>query len=281
MPLRMLGLVLATAGVVAGCKLGGGDDGRSVSCPAVTSPARSAAQLPRDVLDLSHWSLTLPVDASGANSGTADTVTTSELLNGYESSWFQAVEGGGVQFFAPIQGATTAHTVYPRSELRELLSPPDPSVNWSSAGPAELTAYLTVHQVPLANGKVTVGEIVGYNGTNPDINVLTKVIFEYNADNCSATLYTLTLPSPTASSSTASRHVLTRTLKLGQPFPYSIRVDNKTVYFATGTATASDPIPAAWDDVGLYFRAGASLFANGSSLTDGARVTFYELDVTH
>lgn len=277
---RTLWFVALAPLLLAGCPGGGGGDGPGVTCAAVTSPARTAT-LPRDVLDLSHWSLTLPVDAAGNHSGTAATITTNELLAGYESDWFHAVEGAGVEFFAPIQGATTKSTIYPRSELRELLSPPDPSINWSSAGPAELVADLAVHQVPLANGKVTVGEIVGYNGENPDINVLTKLVFEYNAENCAATLYTLTLPSPTASGSTASRQILTRTLNLGQRFSYSIRVDNKTLYFTAGGATASEPITADWNAVGLYFRAGASLFANGTSLTDGARVTFYQLDVTH
>ena len=274
---------LASLALLAGCGSGGESPAKDAPppvCPTVTPPAAGTAP-PYTVLDLTHWSLTLPVDAAGNHSGTADTVTTSELVNGYSSEWFQSTANDGVMFFSPVQGATTAHTIYPRSELREMMDPADGSVNWASTSTSEMTAFVGVDQVPTANGKVTIGEIVGYNGTNPDVNVLAKLVYEYNPTECLATLYTLTLPSPTASGSTASRQVLSRTLPPGQNFSYSIRVENKQLTYTAGMATATETIAAEWDGVGLYFRAGAALWANGSSLTDGARVTFYQLDVTH
>jgi hypothetical protein len=267
----------------AACGGGGSDpakDEPAASCAAVTPPAESTAP-PHTLIDLTHWSLTLPVDASGNHSGTADSVSPGELVSGYSSEWFHSTAGDGVMFFAPVQGATTAHTVYPRSELREMMDPGDSSINWTTADTAEMLAYVAVHQAPSANGKITIGEIVGYNGTNPDVNVLAKLVYEYNATECLATLYTLTLPSPTASGSTASRQVLSRSVPPGQPFSYSLRVENKQVTYTAGMATVTENIGAEWDPVGLYFRAGAALWANGSSLTDGARVTFYQLDITH
>jgi hypothetical protein len=186
-----------------------------------------------------------------------------------------------VTFFAPVAGATTAHTLYPRSELREVLDPADYARNWSASDIGELDAFLAVHQVPAASGKVTVGEIVGYNNSNPDVSVLTKLVYDYDAAKCSGSLYTSTLSTPTAAGSTASRQVLARGLQLGEAFPYSIRVENHAIHFASGMAQLSEPIAADWDGVGLYFRAGASMLTSGTDLADGASVTFYQLSAVH
>ncbi|HUR39559.1 MAG TPA: polysaccharide lyase family 7 protein [Verrucomicrobiae bacterium] len=269
---------VVTLGLLAGCGGGGGDTKATCAIPA---QATATSATPKDNLDLSHWALTLPVDSNGANSGIARTVTTAELLSGYESEWFYSSNDNGVTFFAPIQGATTANTVYPRSELREVLDPSNYAVNWSSADVSELLADVIVHQVPSANGKVTLGQIVGYNGTNPDVSVLTKLIYEYNANECTARLYTSTLATPTTSGSQASQKTLRVGIPPGAQVSYSIRVENKTITFTSGTSQVTEPIGTAWDAEGLYFRAGASLFTNGTSLTDGARVTFLQLEALH
>jgi hypothetical protein len=279
--LRLVLLSLPTVAVAAflsACS-GGGDDDKA-ACDLPTAPAATGTA-PAGAMDLSHWQLTLPVDANGNPSGTADTVSTSELVSGYSSNWFYRTENDGVTFWSPIQGATTAHTIYPRSELREVFDPADPAHNWTSTDVSELNAFLIVHQVPSANGKVTIGEIVGYNRDNPDVSVLTKLVYEYNTSTCTATLSTTTLGSPTASGSTATHQVLTRSLHLGEGFPYTIRVENNTITFTSGMTTVTEPIGPEWNGIGLIYRAGASLFAAGPSLEDGARVTFYQLQATH
>ena len=276
--MKRIALLPLSLGLALGA-CGGGGDGKTACAPA--SQPTATGTLPADLMDLSHWSLTLPVDANGEHSGTAATVTTAELTSGYSSEWFYGTQNGGVTFFAPIQGATTKSTPYPRSELRELLDPSDYSVNWSAHDTAAMAADLVVHQAPSANGKVTIGEIVGYNGANPDVSVLTKLVYEFNADQCSAVLYTSTLDTPTSSGSTARRQVLPTSVPLGAPFSYSIRVESHEIRVTSGSAEVLETIGSAWDAEGLYFRAGAALFANGASLTDGARVTFYQLQVTH
>jgi hypothetical protein len=258
---------------------GGGTDGGKVNCSPAAQPTATGVA-PSDLMDLSHWSLTLPVDTNGNHSGTARVVTTSELLSGYSSDWFYGTGNDGVTFFAPVQGATTKSTPYPRSELRELLDPNNYAANWSSADTAELLADLVVHQVPSANGKVTIGEIVGYNGENPDVTVLTKLVYEFNPGQCTAVLYTSTLDTPSTLGSQARRQNLT-TVPLGTPFSYSIRVENKQIRFTSGMASVTETIGSAWDAEGLYFRAGAALFTNGTSVTDGARVTFFDLRALH
>ena len=78
----------------------------------------AAALLPSQVLDLRNWKITLPIDANG--NGRADEIT-QPALSSYSSAYFQAnAAGSGVVFRAPVGGATTGGSQFPRSELREM-----------------------------------------------------------------------------------------------------------------------------------------------------------------
>lgn len=80
----------------------------------------AADLMPNEVLDLSRWTLTLPLDADGNER--ADEVSTEKLLGGFqdESSFFVDHEARAVAFRARCGGPTTKGSSYPRSELREL-----------------------------------------------------------------------------------------------------------------------------------------------------------------
>ena len=246
---------------------------------AVEIPAPSGVA-PSSLLDLDHWSLTIPRDPDGGTQGSAEVVSTDRLLADYSSDWFQATVGDGVTFFAPVDGALTANSKYPSSMLRELLDPLDAAVNWTWDDVARLDATLAVHQVPAANGKVVVAQIRGYNGENVAISELCKLVYEYNGSGRS-TLYLLVLDSPVASESEARRLTLGQDIRLGESFSISLRVQDRTIHVALGDESVSSAIDANWDGVGLYYRAGAALQAVGESGTDGARVTFYALTVSH
>ncbi|MBI2382461.1 MAG: polysaccharide lyase family 7 protein [Gammaproteobacteria bacterium] len=267
--------ILVLLGMLAACRDGDGGSDSPSKLP------RPTGRPPSEHLDFSHWQLTLPVDAGGGTRGPAATVPSQQLVDGYTSAWFYATENDGVTFWAPVNGAVTPNSSYPRCELRELLDPADASVNWSSGDFAELSAFVAVHQTPAANGKLTIGQILGYNGADPSIGELASLIFQYKDGQPGARLYALVQPSPAAAPGTAQTLELTQALSLNEPFPYSIRVENKTVHFTSGAQTRSAPIGAAWDGVGLYFRAGAALHAQGGSGSDGGRATFYDLQVTH
>lgn len=273
--LTRAGLVATTllAGLVAACS--SGSDGTSKAQFTIPERTGTAAA---EVFDLAHWALTLPIDANGGTSGTAVTLRPQQLGD-YESQWFYVTPDGGVSFFAPINGATTPNSRFARSELRQMLDPNDTSVNWTWDDRAEMTAFVAVNQTPLSNGKVTVGQILGYNRDDTDISVLAKLVFEYNSSG-KATLYALISPSPYASGSTAQRLVIHEAMRLNEGFPYFIRVENRRVYLGTGSRGIAADIDPNWQDVGLYFRAGAALHTAGDSDVDGARVTFHDLQAS-
>jgi hypothetical protein len=256
---------------------GGGSSGGSGEDVVIPLPTEAA---PSSLLDLGGWALTIPRNPTGGTDGNAEVVSTSRLVEGYSSDWFQGVEGDGVMFFAPVHGALTANAKYPVSMLRELLDPEDASVNWTWDDFSRMDATLAVHQVPRENGKVVIGQIRGYNGENVAISELCKLVFETNGPG-RGTLYVLVLDSPVAADSTARRLNLVGGLGLGETFTISLRVEDRTLHVASGDESVSTPIDSNWDGMGLYFRAGAALQAIGNSDTDGARVTFYQLGVTH
>src|ERR1041384_4894286 len=77
--------------------------------------------------DLSHWYLTLP-DAN------ASQISPTNLSSGYtNAAWFYTGPDGAMVFWCPVTGGTTPNSSYPRSELRELINPPDYDANWLSS----------------------------------------------------------------------------------------------------------------------------------------------------
>lgn len=84
---------------------------------AAAGMTSASAALPSQILDLSNWKLTVPVDADG--SGAADEITQPRLAT-YSSDFFKDDGSGGVAFMAPVGGATTRGSAFPRSELREM-----------------------------------------------------------------------------------------------------------------------------------------------------------------
>lgn len=258
---------------------GGVDDRSACEISAVLPEDDGTA--PKDRLDLSHWILTVPVDATGGTTGQADTIQTDELLAGYSSEWFYGTDDGGVAFWAPVTGAKTPNSQYARSELREVLDPADQSVNWTIAGGGTMAAELAVSQTTAATRKVIVGKIVGYSTTEADLTALLHLVYFIHGDTCKASLYGLLSDAPAKGAATQQLYVIQNALDLNEPFDYTITVSNGTLTLRSGTNEVSAPINASWNDVPVYFRAGAGLNATGTSPADGASATFYSLAVTH
>lgn len=140
---------------------------------------------PSDVLDLSCWYVSLPVDKTG--SGKATSISEAEVAAGYSDpeNFYVNEAGDGVVFSSPIKGVLTSkNTTYTRSELREMGRRGDTSIptkgvnknNWvfSTAPEADrlkaggvdgtLDAVLTVDEVTTTGvnwqqGRVIVGQI--------------------------------------------------------------------------------------------------------------------------
>ena len=113
-----------------------------ILCSAGTVAA-TAAEPPGEVLDLTNWRLTLPVD--GDRDGRADEVSQPELKSFLDRRFFFVPEESGVVLFrAPCGGATTKGSDYPRCELREMTDRGRKRVAWGTDDGMEHTLTMRV-----------------------------------------------------------------------------------------------------------------------------------------
>jgi hypothetical protein len=152
-------------------------------------PVFAQQPTPAEVLDLSGWKISLPIDATGK--GKATTIEEKAIADGYidAENFYVNEAGDGVVFSSPIKGVLTSkNTTYTRSELHEMGRRGDTSIkpygpgktinknNWVfSTAPMEdqvkasgidgtLDAVLTVDEVTTTGaiwqqGRVIVGQI--------------------------------------------------------------------------------------------------------------------------
>lgn len=147
------------------------------------TPPSKIMRYASQVLDLSYWKLTLPVDH--------DEVYTPELYTFELDEWFKLVEdedGYAIQFRAPHGGATTSGSSNPRSEFRELVQNyhyqnSKSAADWSNAAGegrhemwikqkvTHLTSvkpHVVVGQIHDSSDDVVVFRIEGHNGICPE-----------------------------------------------------------------------------------------------------------------
>ena len=248
----------------------------ALAAASCTLPAAAiGATPPSRYFDLSHWKLTLPVDAAGGTRGVASELQPAQL-DGYASQWFEASGNAGVEFWAPVNGATTPDSDYPRSELREMLDPGNDNVNWTLSDQSSLLAKCKVMQVPDSTGKVVIGQIHGFQA-----NPLIKLVYHYSTGGKTGSVYALVDPTPTSNGSSTTIP-LASGIALGQAFTYEIRAHGSTLKLRLNDdAWVSYRIDPHWAGVGMYFKAGDYVQASGSSGSDGARVVFYHIVATH
>jgi hypothetical protein len=246
----------------------------------VTQPAYAdldGGAIPAANFDLSHWKLTIPVNAVGSTAGVAAEISGGALIGppGYSSQWFHSRSDGGMVFWAPVNGATTDGSSYPRSELRELIDPNNGGVNWTSAGNSVLDVSCKVNVVPTSTGKVVVGQIHGYN-----LPPLVKLRYQYSTSSKTGRIDALI--NVNASSTITASYPLATGIALNQGFYYRIAVSKGVLSMSVNGATATVlKIDPSWQNAGFYFKAGTYVQANGTSATDGGMVTLYRLAATH
>ncbi len=247
-----------------------------VACAAwlgsLAAHASCANTAPSSILNLSHWKLTLPVDEHHGTSGEAAEISTRDLLNGYRSGYFCANPAGGVKFWAPVDGATTDGSEYPRSELRYMIDPDDHRVNWApDETSARLSARLVVERVPSSTRKVVVGQIHGF-----ETKVYVMLRYQYHPESDSGSVAAMVNEDPSSPHGTNYGEVFG--LPNGQPFTYSIAVANREITVkVNGHPLTAFHVQHGWLHVPMYFKAGSYTLASGSSSTDGGRVTIYSL----
>jgi Alginate lyase len=118
----------------------GADSGASVDAgsgsPSDAGPGADGGQrlkYPAQLLDLSNWKITLPIDSKGQTSGRAVEVTQPKLATFESKPWFTLNDAQtAVVFRANHGGATTSGSGNPRSELREMDATGLKPASWSS-----------------------------------------------------------------------------------------------------------------------------------------------------
>ncbi|UQA57188.1 polysaccharide lyase family 7 protein [Polyangium aurulentum] len=135
----------------------------SVSSSSVTGGGGSGggvpAVYPSDVLDLTNWKLTLPIDTSHA--GSPDEIKQPELTDYVLSPYFRLnATGDAVVFRAHTGGYTTSGSGYPRSELREMKNNGADNASWSSSsGTHSMFIDQKITHLPVVKPHIVVGQI--------------------------------------------------------------------------------------------------------------------------
>lgn len=114
---------------------------------------------PADLLDLTDWKLTLPVETDHA--GSPDEIRQPELATFSLAPYFVPNgEGTAVVFRAHAGGATTDGSGYPRSELREMTGMGADEASWSTtSGTHVMTIRQAITALPPVKPHVVAGQI--------------------------------------------------------------------------------------------------------------------------
>jgi hypothetical protein len=242
---------------------------------ASAQPGLNPSLPPSGNFNLTTWNLTLPTGTAGH----PDVIPTKTLDTGYTSQYFYTGSDGAMTFWCPVTGVTTSGSSYPRTELRE--TKPDGTLyNWNVLdGTATLSATLAVNQVP-STGKIVIGQIHDNGAGGIKDEPLIKLVYEYNSTTGTAAIVAQIRSTPTSSN---TDYTLATGIKLNTQFSYQIqlRSDLTLSVQINGVTQYSKPIDPIWESQGLYFKAGAYVQDNVGTSTEGGKVSFYALTVTH
>jgi hypothetical protein len=117
---------------------------------------RLSSSIPGGIINLTNWKLTLPTGGDDAED------VTQPKLNGFRDPRFfhTTPVGDGVVFRAPVGGATTGNSEYPRSELREMTAGGKKEASWSGkSGTHVMTITEAITALPQGKPEVVAGQI--------------------------------------------------------------------------------------------------------------------------
>jgi hypothetical protein len=224
------------------------------------------AMLPGDILDLTNWKLTLPVDTD--HPGSPDEYEQPELATFVDPLYFHLDDAlDGVVFRAHAGGATTDNSGYPRSELREMTDQGAEEAAWSSSrGIHRLFIDQAITHLPVEKPHIVVGQI---HDDEDDVIVFrlegSKLFIDLNGDD---------------------GPVLTEDYQLGDRFTVAFEVEDDHVdCYYNGAFIYSHPQAFA----GAYFKAGAYVQSScqgekqvpDESCDAYGEVVIYDLSVEH
>ncbi len=216
--------------------------------------------LPSDVLDLSNWRLTLPVDTD--REGKPDEIRQPELKSFVDPNYFYVpANETGVAFRAHCGGETTKGSGFPRCELRETNAKGTERADWSTDDDElhVMEVSLAITATPPVKQHVVCAQI---HDADDDLLMIRlegkKLFIERNE------LETV---------------MLDREYKLGTRFDLRIQAgDGKVGVWYNGENRLDWPVSRK----GCYFKAGCYTQSNvgkGDAATSFGEVVIYKLDV--
>jgi hypothetical protein len=233
------------------------------------TPTPSHVTVPSRVLDLRNWMLTLPEAVPGS---TVAAEIKQPQLGSYSGRNFAVhAAGDGVVFTAPVGGATTEGSTYPRSELREMTSGGTEKASWSTdQGVNTMVVTEAVTRLPPHKAQVVTAQI--HDASSDVIEILAdgqhatqqggiRLAVRYDGRQQPVHLDDAYLP--------GARYTVTLTAANGQ---ISVAYNGVTKLVFTTSRS------------GLYFKAGAYTQSNpaqGDAPTSFGQVVIYALQVAH
>jgi hypothetical protein len=217
--------------------------------------------------NLSIWQLQLPIGSPGSPT----TIQPAQLkgANGYtNASYFWTDKNdGSMTFWAPEKGVTTPNSNFARTELREMNSNGS-AADWSLSGNHTLSAQLRVVSVTknVCVGQVHLGS--GGSSTKP----LLELYYHSNGD--------IVLGTENSPSGGQTTHTLGN-VSVGTKWTYVINVSGSKINVTVNGKKTSYSIPSSFNAYKQYFKAGSYNQSSSSSTTNGAKVKFYALSVSH
>lgn len=228
-----------------GTELGGDADGY---VGRVTLRRLAADPVVAPPIDLSKWKLTLPTPLGGNTPAEIDPIGNFE-----QPPYFDRILGA-ILFRAPVTGATTPNSKYPRSELREM----DPKAWSTKAGTHEMVIEQAITALPGEKPHVVAGQI---HDAYDDVIMVrlegNRLFAESDGDEVG---------------------LLDADYKLGTRFRVSLRTSPSDIsVFYNGVRKAT--LIGSW--TGCYFKAGCYTQANEDNGSGYGEVVIYALNVTH
>jgi hypothetical protein len=227
----------------------------------------TGCQYPAQVLDLAAWNITVPTVTSDGDEDGAKEVEQPDLATFVQRPWFQPTAAcDGVAFRAPVNGATTDNSGYPRSELREMTGDGSKTAAWSSSSGTH-TLLVNEAFTALPQGKPN---LVGAQIHDADDDVS---VFRLEGTNLYIT-----------AGDDSHHKLVTSSYVLGTRFEAKYVVSRDTIQ-AYYNGQLQTTIPARFSEA--YFKAGAYTQANCEdkavrcASSNFGETTVYTVKVTH
>lgn len=229
--------------------------------PVPVVPAKPSPPSPNSILNLLNWKLTLPTNSD--NSRNPDEIKWPEIKTYSNQNYFYLnSDNSGVVFRAPTNGATTANSQFPRSELREMARNGSAQASWSSTnGSHRMLIREAITHLPTVKPEVVVGQI---HDDSSDVIMIrlddNNLFIQSNGKNIST---------------------LDSDYKLGTLFTVELMVSEGhiKIYY-----NSEQKLDYAKNGDGYYFKAGCYTQSNaskGENSDSYGEVIIYQLEVTH